>query len=202
LSILQNIGNLLYQYSPVLYKKSYTIFKNNQDKKEIEFLKQNIKLGDHVLDIGANIGFYSKIISNCVGDTGKVYSFEPDKKNFYYLQKNTSDLKNIQLNNKAVSSKSDKLKIYTSKELNVDHRTYPVDNYDTVYDIDSIAIDDYWPHGIEASGASVEDYFKIILDLGYTIQLLENGKTQSISLENISRFKGQAKEIYYNLFLN
>lgn len=227
---------------PTVYEHAYTWFKNNQDEKEILFLKNNIKIGDHVLDIGANIGFYTKIIATSIGQSGKVYSFEPDTNNFNYLKENTSHLSNVVLNNKAVSSKTEKIKIYTSKELNVDHRTYPVDDYSQVYEIDSIAIDDYfdpnqsiqfikmdiqgyeiealkgmkklierckpkvllefWPHGIEAAGNTVEDYFSIIKDLGYSIQLLENGKTQTIDLQNIQRFKGQPKELYYNIFLN
>lgn len=213
-----------------------------QDKHEIAFLRNNIKAGDVVLDIGANIGFYTNIIANCVGETGMVHSFEPDTSNFNYLRNNTREHKNVKLNNQAVGSVSGKIKIYTSNELNVDHRTYPVENFKSVYEIDAVAIDDYlsnnervnfikmdiqgfeiealmgmkkliqrckpkillefWPHGIEASGNTVETYFKTLIELEYDIQLLENGVTQSLSLENISRFKGQAKELYYNIFLS
>ena len=43
--------------------------------------------------------------------------------------------------NKAVSDKADTLKVYRSKLLNVDHRTYPVSNYDSVEEIESVSID-------------------------------------------------------------
>ena len=45
--------------------------------------------------------------------------------------------------NKAVSSKTEKIKIYTSKNLNVDHRTYKPDEYDQEFEIDAVSIDDF-----------------------------------------------------------
>lgn len=136
------IGNLLYKYCFPLYNLSYSKFKIKNDKAEIDLLKQIIKPGDSILDIGSNIGFYAKILSDFTGNTGKVYCFEPDSKNFMYLKKNTKGISNIILFNKAVSDKTDTLKVYKSKLLNVDHRTYPVNNYDSIEEIESISIDE------------------------------------------------------------
>ncbi len=136
------IGNFLYKYCFPLYNFSYAKFKAKNDKTEIDLLHKIIKPGDSILDIGSNIGFYAKILSSFTGENGKVYCFEPDSTNFGYLKKNTKGIKNIILFNKAVSDKADVLKVYKSKLLNVDHRTYPVNNYDTVEEIDSISIDD------------------------------------------------------------
>jgi len=36
-----------------------------------------IRPGDHVWDVGANVGFYTRQISELVGDTGSVSAFEP-----------------------------------------------------------------------------------------------------------------------------
>jgi FkbM family methyltransferase len=135
------IGNFLYKYCFPLYNLSYSKFKVKNDKTEIELLKKIIKPGDSVLDIGSNIGFYAKILSSFTGEKGKVYCFEPDSTNFKYLKKNTQGIDNIVLFNKAVSDKADTLKVYKSKLLNVDHRTYPVNNYDSVEEIESISID-------------------------------------------------------------
>ncbi len=135
------IGNWLYKNCFPLYNFTYTRFKNKNDLHEIELLKQLIKPNDHVLDIGANIGFYAKIISNLVGPKGKVYCFEPDKTNFNYLVKNTNAIANIKLFNLAVSDKEEVIKVYKSKLLNVDHRTYPVNNYDSVEEINAKSID-------------------------------------------------------------
>lgn len=141
------IGNLLYKYCFPLYNYSYSKFKAKNDKTEIDLLRNIIKPGDSILDIGSNIGFYAKILSSFTGEKGKVYCFEPDSTNFRYLKKNTQGIKNIVLFNKAVSDKADILKVYKSKLLNVDHRTYPVNNYDRVEEIDSVSIDELLKNG-------------------------------------------------------
>lgn len=145
------IGNLLYKHFYPVYNIVYPIFKNRQDADEINYLKKIIKPGDTILDIGANIGFYSKILSKCVGKYGKVHSFEPDVINFKHLRKNTGQLVNVVLNNKAVSDKSGTLNVYKSKDLNVDHRTYPVGEYESIDVIEAISIDDYVKDGFKVN---------------------------------------------------
>ncbi len=137
------LGNFLYKNAFGLYKPMYKLFKNKQDAFEIELLKKHIKQNDTVLDIGANIGFYATILSDIVGEKGVVHCFEPDSKNFEHLKKTTADFKNIKINNKAVGPKTEKLKIYTSKNLNVDHRTYKPEEYDKEIEIDAVSIDDH-----------------------------------------------------------
>lgn len=136
------IGDFLYKNIFPLYNIVYPVFKRRQDKHEIELLHKYVKEGDVVLDIGANIGFYTKILSGLAGDKGKVYAFEPDKTNFSHLQKNTADLKNAVLINKAVSDKGGKITLYQSDMLNVDHKTYPTASATHTTEIDCISADD------------------------------------------------------------
>ena len=135
------LGNLLYKYCFPLYNFTYARFKNKSDVSEIDLLKKLIKPGDHVLDIGSNIGFYAKILSELVGSNGKVFCFEPDATNFKHLKNNAGQLKNIVLFNNAVSDKKDVIKVYRSKLINVDHRTYPINNYDSIEEINGVSID-------------------------------------------------------------
>ncbi|MGZ4090927.1 MAG: FkbM family methyltransferase, partial [Bacteroidia bacterium] len=157
-------GNWLYKNCFPLYNFSYKRFKLKNDRDEINLLKELIKPGAHVLDIGANIGFYAIILSDCVGKDGKVYCFEPDKLNFKYLEKNTRKNKNIKLFNNAVSDHKGVLKVYKSKLLNVDHRTYPVNNYDSIEEIEAITIDDL----IEEKKIDKVDFIKIDIQ-GYEL---------------------------------
>lgn len=119
----------------------YTVFKNKQDAQEIALLKNIIKPGDNILDIGANIGYYANILSSFTGPNGKVFCFEPDVTNFNHLVKETKHLNNVHRYNMAVSDSESVLKIYKSKLLNVDHRTYPVNNYDSVEEVKANSID-------------------------------------------------------------
>lgn len=55
-------------------------------KKEVSAVKKFIKKGDLVFDVGSNIGILSAVYSRLVGNSGKVYSFEPVNETFAQLQ--------------------------------------------------------------------------------------------------------------------
>tara|TARA_B100001059_G_C17838691_1_gene590235 strand:- start:1599 stop:2408 length:810 start_codon:yes stop_codon:yes gene_type:complete len=61
---------------------------NEYEPDTCSIIKQHLKTGDNVLDIGANIGVMSILCSKIVGSEGAVYSFEPTKENFKYLCEN------------------------------------------------------------------------------------------------------------------
>lgn len=50
-------------------------------------LQRELKVGDVVYDVGANVGFYSLLASVLVGESGHVYSFEPFSGNLAALKK-------------------------------------------------------------------------------------------------------------------
>ncbi|MBP7809025.1 MAG: FkbM family methyltransferase [Bacteroidia bacterium] len=219
----------------------YSVFKNKQDAFEIELLKKHIKQGDTVLDIGANIGFYATILSDIVGEKGKIHCFEPDTTNFNHLKKTTSSYKNIIINNKAVGPKTEKLKIYTSKELNVDHRTYKPEEYDQEIEIDAVSIDDYlkgekvdfikmdiqgfemeamkgmketlknnpkvkmisefWPYGLRKSGSSLRDYFVLLKELNFNVEILKENKLETLDLETVLKLESLGEEHYFNILV-
>ncbi len=134
--------NSLYKSSYWLYKPLYFFYKKFSDKSKIVLLKDIVKPGMHVLDIGANIGYYTILLSELVGENGKVYAFEPDETNFKHLSENTKNLKNVSLFKKAVGNKTETIKLYYSDELNVDHQTYDSGEGRKCMEIDAIAIDD------------------------------------------------------------
>lgn len=139
------IGDFLYKNAFPVYNTIYPFFKRRQDKHEIALMKQYIRKGDVVLDIGANIGFYTNILSELVGENGRVYAFEPDKTNYSYLIQNTGHLKNVEFYNKAVSDKTGKITLYHSDLLNVDHKTYATNDYTSTSEIECVAMDDIIP---------------------------------------------------------
>jgi FkbM family methyltransferase len=57
-----------------------------------EFAKQQrvaaaVKPGDVFFDVGAHVGFYSLLASSLVGETGRVFAFEPFPRNLGFLEK-------------------------------------------------------------------------------------------------------------------
>jgi len=71
-----------------------------------------------VVDIGANIGYYSLIAAKLVGKNGIVYAFEPEPRNYELLCKNirVNGFSNVIPIKKAVSYKSGMSKLYYEKE--------------------------------------------------------------------------------------
>ena len=61
------------------------------------FVKKLIRKGDTVIDIGANLGYYSILFSRWVGETGHVYSIEPIKIYNQIFMEKTRKRKNIML---------------------------------------------------------------------------------------------------------
>lgn len=58
---------------------------------ETTLMQRVVKPGDFVLDVGANIGYFSVLLGELVGPAGRVAAFEPEPNNVRLLQKNVAD---------------------------------------------------------------------------------------------------------------
>lgn len=63
-----------------------------EQEPDFQVIKYLIKPGDYVIDIGANIGVFSKALSELVGQIGRVYSIEPFPSTFEILHYNLRKL--------------------------------------------------------------------------------------------------------------
>ncbi|MFN4133512.1 MAG: FkbM family methyltransferase, partial [Candidatus Hadarchaeales archaeon] len=109
-------------------------------------VKREIKKGDVVLDIGAHIGYYTLIFAKNVGNSGKVYAFEPEPHNFQLLLKNVeyNGYTNVVALQKAVSNKTGKIRLYLSDDYSVDHSIFSSSGRGKFIEVDSISLDDYF----------------------------------------------------------
>lgn len=84
------------------------IFLDSYEKETVSFLSSIVINGDIVYDIGANIGYYTLVLSKLVGETGRIHAFEPSFREFSILADNLqlNHLHNGYLNQLAVTDHS------------------------------------------------------------------------------------------------
>lgn len=112
---------------------------------ETKLLRGITKPGMTVFDIGANIGYYTLILADLVGERGKVYAFEPDPENYRLLVKNIEANKynNIIPIQKAVSNKTEKIKLFLSEEHKGNHKIYDSGEGRKSIEIEAITLDQF-----------------------------------------------------------
>lgn len=174
---------------------------------ETEIVKTEIRKGDIVLDIGANIGYYTLIFANLVGSEGKVFAFEPDPGNFALLEKNVeaNGYHNVILVNKAVSNKNGKIKLYLSDDIG-DHRIYDPGDGRKFVEIEAIRLDDYFKQGnsrvnfikMDIQGAEWE----AIQGMNLLLQKNKDLKVITEFSPKLLRISGFKPEDYLGLLIN
>jgi FkbM family methyltransferase len=87
---------------------AYLVGRANENylvERDIHVVKHLVAEGDWVVDVGAAIGAFTKVLSHWVGPSGRVHSFEPIPLIFDFLSHNVRKLhlKNVELLNYAVS---------------------------------------------------------------------------------------------------
>lgn len=114
--------------------------------KETHWFLRNVREGDVVLDIGANVGYYTLIAARLVGIKGRIYAFEPDPVSFKILDQNVklNGFKNVVLEPKAVSNEKGSIKLYLAESNKGDHRIYQTKENRPFVEIEAVTLDDYF----------------------------------------------------------
>jgi FkbM family methyltransferase len=142
---------------------------------ETFLITREIKQGDAVVDLGANIGYYTLLLAKLVGPQGRVHAFEPDPDNFAILEKNVASngYRNVKLVRQAVSGTTGDIKLYRAEDDPGDHRVYDSHDDRQSIIIRATRLDDYFD-GREAridfikmdiqgaEGAALEGMFSLL----------------------------------------
>ena len=181
-------------------------------------LSMYLRQGMKVIDVGANVGYYTLLAAKYIGKSGKVWAFEPEPRNFKEL------LDNIQLNQyadivkprqEAVSNVAGEATLFVSLVESGEHSIVPCCGYNKKeVKVEMVRLDDvikgecidvlktdtegndmnvligankllahsedillyteFWPDGLVASGHSPEDYWNLLVSLGFVISLLDD----------------------------
>ncbi len=80
--------------------------RNKESVEYIYYLPRLVREGDIAIDIGANLGYYTRTLSACVGEEGRVYAVEPVPPIFEVLNANTRRCRNVTLMNVALGEEN------------------------------------------------------------------------------------------------
>jgi len=114
-----------------LYSLSLWMY-GEYEPEETQLMLSLVLEGDMVIDICANIGYYTCLFAKKVGEKGIVHAFEPDLQNIKILQRNIelNKLKNVKVHPIALSNKTGRAKLYISEDNKGDHTLVPINNRD------------------------------------------------------------------------
>lgn len=110
-----------------------------------DIIEQHLQDGSVFIDIGANVGYFTRMAARKVNSSGKVYAFEADYANYNALNNNTIGLDNIVTMNLAVSSENGFTEFHQSSHSSC-HSLVETDNYlnGDQWVCPSITLDKFW----------------------------------------------------------
>jgi FkbM family methyltransferase len=103
--------------------------------------EKTVSDSDVVYDIGANVGYYSLLASELVGDKGRVFAFEPQPRAVAYLRKHLeiNHVKNVTVLECAVSDKVGKARFCRGLDSSTGHLDNQGENEVSTVTLDSLA---------------------------------------------------------------
>ena len=113
------------------------------ERELVKLMKRMLKSGMTVLDVGANIGYFSALASGLVGNSGQVHAFEPMPQNLSRLRQNLSAFRWAHPYPYAVGDATGKAAIYFNKSEASWASLLNSDDLEHRADADIIRLDDW-----------------------------------------------------------
>ena len=142
-----------------------------------------------VLDIGANVGLWTKYILN--RNAKKVFCFEPNKKALDHLKYGLRNDKNATVIEKAVYKENATLKFYINEDNSLTSSVLPESGHSPSYDVDAISLES----AINLTGEDKIDLVKIDIE-GAEFDIIEN-LPQHV-FDRIDSFLIEYHDFYFN----
>jgi len=134
------------------------------------------KRGDIVFDIGASIGAITMIMSKMVGDSGRVYSFEPATNRSLTESITTNHLENCRVVPKAVSNTNGQVEIYildSTQKSSIMGKKTPNGRHCYIRIVESTTLDDF----VESNALEKVDFIKMDIEGAEEVAILGAGRT-------------------------
>lgn len=96
------------------------------EPEERRWYESVLKSGDFVVEVGANIGYFTTILARAVGPNGRVIAYEPDPQVARILQRNVTHngYQNVTVRTVAVADRSGSMTFYRSTRNRGDNRLF------------------------------------------------------------------------------
>lgn len=78
-------------------------------------IKRILQRGMTAVDVGAHVGYFTRLFARCVGPRGRVYAFEPDRGVYEILARNTRRLPQVVVLRRAVLDSCRTVTLYPSR---------------------------------------------------------------------------------------
>jgi FkbM family methyltransferase len=119
------------------------LFKGIHEPITTHLFRELINPGDCVVDVGANVGYFTLLASKLVGNRGMVLAFEPDHKNVKLLNDNIklNKFDNIQTFEVALSNKGGRAVLFTSSKESARHSLIHTKEHDGDYLVNTERLD-------------------------------------------------------------
>ncbi len=92
--VIEKVRNFRTSKENPLYSRLELLF-NTYEPETTAFLRRVIRPGMVVLDVGANVGYYTRLFANSVGPDGLVIAVEPHPETFLLLERNLRGYPNV-----------------------------------------------------------------------------------------------------------
>lgn len=99
-----------------VYNWRLNFLTGRNEVESLSWCKKLIQPGMVVVDVGAHLGYYTRVTSNLVGQKGLILAFEPCPENWPVLKYNIQHLRygNVRISEKAVSAKDGEAVLFIS----------------------------------------------------------------------------------------
>lgn len=127
---------------------------------DLEVFQKHLKAGMTLVDLGANVGFYTFLGRSLIGKGGRVFSFEPFPRNAGLIRAGIREngYDNVILVEAAVADRKGKAPFYLSPDANSEHSLL---NLDFKYpDIDNYKMDAKPERAIEIDVLTLDSFFE------------------------------------------
>jgi len=168
---------------------------NGHEPETVRFVKNYVRSGWIVADIGAHFGIYTLALARCVGSTGRVVAFEPNPAPLLRFALTCNGYRQVHLERKAVSDIDGPISFYT-RNKGTDSLIAEASRGGTEITVDSVTLDSYFEGSrvdfikIDAEGAELRI-------LRGATRLIRDGLTCTIELSPKNLFSvGIAPEAF------